>query len=396
MDFSIGKRRFTTDAARYEIGGDKVAYQNATGQERVQRPGPSTNTQQGHYIMNGSLIVIDGGNSLIKAKRGSDGREVVFAHALAQLTEADYQHVLKRTNGKAPEGYVRVNGKPYAYGPTAEHYTIIRRTRANKYTPDYYGVFVAICLARLFDKSSDVSLFGSHPPGDVDYRDNLMSAGWGNWHVEIDGTERAFKVDYANTFDEPAGGLFNVVLAADGRHYQHSEINNGRALVIDIGGRTTDWIAVNPGGAVDYSLHESTQLGLLDVMRDFEKSFRANNSELLRSQSDLPAERVRAAIRTGIYTAKGHEFPCENEVTEATSKFMNKFMDVYNGLAGGGADFDSIILSGGGPGTLYERLLPILDHAQVILADVRDQIHLATVRGGLKLWRLLEAEGLLD
>ena len=36
-------------------------------------------------------------------------------------------------------------------------------------------------------------------------------------------------------------------------------------------------------------------------------------------------------------------------------------------------------------------LLQILNHERVILADDLESIHLANVRGGLKLWRLYEA-----
>ena len=50
----------------------------------------------------------------------------------------------------------------------------------------------------------------------------------------------------------------NVILAENGQHYRRTDVNGGRSLVADIGGRTTDWLAVNPGGAVDYSLAEST------------------------------------------------------------------------------------------------------------------------------------------
>ena len=49
----------------------------------------------------------------------------------------------------------------------------------------------------------------------------------------------------------------NVLLTDDGQHYLHSDIHNGHALVIDIGGFTTDWIEVNPGGEVDYSIAKS-------------------------------------------------------------------------------------------------------------------------------------------
>ena len=57
--------------------------------------------------------------------------------------------------------------------------------------------------------------------------------------------------------------------------------------------------------------------------------------------------------------------------------------------------WDSIILTGGGSAMLYQRLLPILDHEHVLLADEVESIHLANVRGGLKLWRLYEALELL-
>ena len=86
------------------------------------------------------------------------------------------------------------------------------------------------------------------------HRHDLMESVVGNCHVEIRGKERHFRVSYANTFDEPVGGLMNVILTEDGQHYQYTHINSSRALVIDIGGLTTDWPAVNPGGEIDYSL----------------------------------------------------------------------------------------------------------------------------------------------
>ena len=64
-------------------------------------------------------------------------------------------------------------------------------------------------------------------------------------------------------------------------------------------------------------------------------------------------------------------------------------------MAGGALPWDTIILTGGGSAMLYDRLLPVLDHQHTLLADVVDSIHLANVRGGLKLWRLYEALELL-
>lgn len=133
----------------------------------------------------------------------------------------------------------------------------------------------------------------------------------GNWLVDVQGRKRHFRVTYANTFDEPVGGLMNVLLTEDGQHYQHTELNGGRSLVIDIGGFTTDYLAVNPGGEVDYSLARSVPIGIQTVLSDFEDSFRANNLEAVKDTPVLPPERVRRAIATGVYEGGGRRYPCE-------------------------------------------------------------------------------------
>jgi hypothetical protein len=213
----------------------------------------------------------------------------------------------------------------------------------------------------------------------------------GDWSVELDGHERQFKVTYANTFDEPVGGLMNVLLTEDGQHYQHTELNGGRSLVIDIGGFTTDWIAVNPGGEVDYGLARSVPVGIQNVVSDFEESFRANNLKAVKETPVLSPERVRRAIVTGVFDGAGRRYPCEKEVKEATNMLLNRIADTYQRIAGGAMSWDAIILTGGGSGLLHKRLLPILNHERVILADDLESIHLANVRGGMKLWRLYEA-----
>ena len=82
-------------------------------------------------------------------------------------------------------------------------------------------------------------------------------------------------------------------------------------------------------------------------------------------------------------------------MNEATSLFLNKFADTYQRIAGGALAWDTIILTGGGSALLQNKLLPILKHANVILADQLESLHLANVRGGLKLWRLYDSLKLL-
>jgi hypothetical protein len=341
-----------------------------------------------------SVMILDAGNSIIKAKiaRKEQG-EIVFPHAIRQLTETEYKNVMDR-QGKAGnnQDYLLINGKPYVVGESAErHGVTTQRSGAARYTRDYYGVLAAAALGRLYERGRDVMVFGSHAPGDMKFRQDLMKAVIGDWDVEIGKRTSHFKVTYVNTFDEPLGGLMNVILTEDGQHYQHTDLNGGRSLVIDIGGFTTDWLAVNPGGEVDYGLARSVPLGIQTVIADFEESFRAHNLEAVKDTPIMPPERLRRAISSGAYDGGGRKYAFENEVKEATSLLLNRLADTYQRLAGGALSWDSIILTGGGRALLYNRLLPILNHARVILADQIESLHLAKVRGGMKLWRLYEA-----
>lgn len=340
-----------------------------------------------------SVLVLDAGNSIIKAKIARrEGGEVAFPHAIRQLTESEYQKILTRANANGnTKDYLRVNGKPYVIGESAErHGMLVQRSGTARYTHDYYGVLAAAALMRLYGRGREVAVFGSHPPGDVKFRDDLMQAVIGDWQIETVQGDANFQVTYANTFDEPVGGLMNVLLTEDGRNYQHMQVGEGRALVIDIGGFTTDFLAVNPGGIVDYSLARSVPLGIQSVIADFEETFRANNLEAVKDTSVLPPGRVRRAIATGVFDGGGKQFDCADGVEEATSLFLNRFADSYQRLAGGALPWGTIILTGGGSALLYPRVRPILKHQNVILADNIESLHLANVRGGLKLWRLYE------
>jgi len=345
-----------------------------------------------------SVMVIDTGNSIIKAKIARrDRSEIVFPHAIRQLSESEYEKILSRVkfNGNTQD-YFRVNGKPYVVGESAEHHGIIaQRTGTARYTKDYCGVLAAISLSKLYGRGREVSVFASHPPGDVNYREDLMESIIGEWEIETGQASANFRVIYVNTFDEPVGGLMNVLLTEDGHHYQYPQIGDGRSLVIDVGGFTTDFLAVNQGGGVDYALARSVPLGIQTVISDFEENFRANNLEIVKDTPVLPPDRVRKAIATGVFEGGGRKHPCEQDVEEATSLFLNRFSDTYQRLAGGALSWDSIILTGGGSALLHHKLVPTLKHNNVILADIKESLHLANVRGGLKLWRLYEALKLL-
>ena len=180
-----------------------------------------------------SVMVLDSGNSIIKAKiaRRQQG-EVAFPHAMKQLTESEYEKITNRAGLQNHSvDYLRINGKPYVVGVSAErHGLITQRTGTARYTRDYYGVLAAAALGRLYDRSREISVYGSHPPGDVQFREDLMKSVVGDWVVEIKDKERHFRVSYANTFDEPVGGLMNVILADETESLHLANMRGGMKL----------------------------------------------------------------------------------------------------------------------------------------------------------------------
>jgi hypothetical protein len=95
-----------------------------------------------------------------------------------------------------PPENLRINGQPYAIGASAERHGVqVQWTGAACYTRDDYGIFAAAALARLYERSMEILVFGSYPPGDLKLRDDLMKAVIGDWHVEQGSHERHFKLE---------------------------------------------------------------------------------------------------------------------------------------------------------------------------------------------------------
>lgn len=102
-----------------------------------------------------SVLVLDAGNSVIKAKIARRERgEIAFPHALKPLTEADYKSILSRSGKQSTlQDYVRINGQPFVVGESAERHGVhSQRTGSSRYAKDYYGIFAAAVLGRFYEK----------------------------------------------------------------------------------------------------------------------------------------------------------------------------------------------------------------------------------------------------
>lgn len=338
-------------------------------------------------------VILDCGNAIIKVVNSST--EISFPHAIIEMSEQKWRAVTSRT-GEPHEDYIRVNGIPYVVGSRAERHGIPeRKTGASRYNELYYGVLMASALTRIYKKSMrDIFLFASHAPGDVDYRTDLMRAAVGKWEVESAGHYYTFEVFDTATFDEPLGGLMNVLLTKEGTAYKNADMNKGVTLVIDIGGYTTDGLVIDPGGEVDYSTAQSSRVGILDAIQQFKDDFKSNNRLLLKDMKKWREDSVRDAFRTGRINLGGlgiHD--CREEINQACLQIVNRIVDIYQGY-GGSTQYDYVVLTGGGSALLEVRLRAVLNHHAIYLSEDKPaDIHMANARGGMKFFRLHKSIG---
>lgn len=347
---------------------------------------------------NDHFVVFDGGRSLVKAKTYS--HEESYTHGLTEITEAEYRHARARDND---EWIMRVNGVPFAFGDSAvtRGYQA-RKTTAERYNDIYYGTLLAGTLYNLYDKPvKNIFLYASHPPNAIDHRQDIALAAKGRWEVEGNSGKRIYTVNEVRCFDEPIGGVMNLLLANDGKSYARSDVRSGSTLVIDIGGQTID-VAALDNGRVDYSAVNSADGGIIEVVQRFEKLLRAEYKNHFKSSNYIGRKELRKSLATGVFDAGMYGDIHVNELVKAATDDIivriNGLIDEYGSLV----KYNNVVLTGGGGGLLYQRICDYYDHANIIknlgrkyfhLASDLEDVHLANVRGGWKLLKMFQNAG---
>lgn len=354
-----------------------------------------------------TVVVADLGNSLLKVVHNDlepdNRREIVVPHALVPISDAEFERIKSNFGGTlyGEPSYFSFDGNSYVVGEYAEQYGAIDRRSSNfKYTRDYYGALFVAVMLRLFPEGNDnLRLFVCHPPSDSPYRDQQMAALKGKFQVQTSGQEVVeYRVRYVNTFAEPIGGYMNVMLDEYGRRQQDvngnrlAGINNGRVLIFDVGGKISSIVPAMPDGGVEYDRARSVDVGILDVLEQFEANLRLTYYEDFARTRTLPTDRLRRALREGVYMGGGKARPCKDEADKAMNILLNRLRSPYFEKAGGPTHYDHILITGGGGGAAANRMREeLLEHASVLLSERPDDMHMANVRGGAKLWLMLNS-----
>lgn len=340
-------------------------------------------------------LVLDFGNSWGKWFNPVTDQFGNFRHAIAELSEVDWRRYVGRV-GNSPEGYLRVNGIPYAVGDSARRHRITERPLgASRYVETYYGVGLCYALLKGISKSARITLYASHAPGDIDYTPDLKASARRTWNVEANGDLYTFVVRDVETFDEPLGGFNHFVLTKDGGVIKRNPIANETVLICDVGGHTVDVGAIDPGGVIDVASFTSTRTGVIKVIEDFTSELRGNHRLLFKDTKDVDPRRIDEAIRTGSFKGGNVKIDCSAEADAACYALVNDVCQIIN-AAGGVMNFDKILLTGGGSALIHQRLtesVPSIDF--IAVEQDRNLMQYANVFGGAKLFRMLKKMGVL-
>lgn len=337
-------------------------------------------------------FIFDFGNARGKYFRPKFNIYEDFRHSIAFLHDSEWRAVASR--GGIPKGIIKVNGTPVAIGDTARGYTIADRpTGAARYKKEYYGFGLAYALVEAFKKDvANITLIASHAPGDISYAEHLRQAALGIWEVESYHGHFTFKVSDVMTFDEPIGGYSHYTLTEQGGERKRNPLKDQTVLVVDVGGWTVDIAAIDDGDINPLSLR-STRAGIIRLTNDFESYLRANNRAMFQETGDLDIKRVERALLSGVYNFGNRKIDCTSEAYSVINALVNDIIAVINS-AGGAANYDNILLTGGGAVIIHDALVQAYPRIDFLYAEENtDLMKYANVFGGAKIMALMRAIG---
>jgi len=351
-------------------------------------------------------ISYDGGNWGLKCVLGPGqiglhgaGRALV-RHAFAPLTETDWHRAVDAgRRGQFTRQIVRVNGLPYAFGDAALRHSYTIKQGAARYHKGYADILLCGTLFALLHGRSgrmSVNLIASHSPRDVQYASNLEAALQGEYQLEgVDGCRMELSVDVVMTIDEGLGALFNHLLLPNLAERRHTPVKAGSSVVIDAGGFTTDFAAIDVEAGrpvIDTSALSSVTVGTWSLYDRLEDHLRVTYADLLQQQpQSLSFRLLDEALRTGYYRAGRHLLDVENWVKQEMTALVNIVRDAAYRHMGGLLNYQTILLAGGGAALLYPYLQAAFasTHELVLAEDDRDALLYANAQGALKLYQRL-------
>jgi hypothetical protein len=257
-----------------------------------------------------------------------------------------------------------------------------RTTYARYGTEEWYALIAAV-LSRLFKKSGTVNLSFSLPVSQFRAGKHHEIKEWlaGEWQIYDYQQDRelTFNIDPAqiDMVIEGFGTLAYVCLSETGKTFANRDVAAGRTAVFDFGGFTLDILTFNSLSIGPFN--ESITTGLINVRNAVNKGLKTRYS-----RGDVPGGILDEVIRTGKYRHAGGKLESVQDLVDgALVGLMKDALRAWNEELSGGADFDTVIISGGGGPVIGPLLQPQLNHNNVHILPT-GEAHLANAIGALR------------
>lgn len=286
-----------------------------------------------------------------------------------------------------------------------------------KYTLGYMDAYITAVLAEAFPKRKypkghdNIFLAIGFPSSDWQMVDDTLMPLIKKNHrvIDADGEKRAFMPRHVMAVDENGGGMMNTLLrmrtetVREAQSGQFTALKEGESiLMFDAGGwlGSMAWGEVSDNGfpQIDYTVGRVFPIdgGIVTVRSALKEVLKGRYSKQTQGLTDAlmnDAWMDKIMLEKGFILSgkKDTWFDATDAITEASGVYLNNVKSIYQRM-GNGMQAAHIIVTGGTVNPLYDQIMKLLNHGSVVLAENRNEIYKANVRGIMQILidRLLE------
>lgn len=315
----------------------------------------------GNYFIAG----IDDGNAYTKIALSDGRRAVVPSHGVygpvkrTQIGFSEADHPIQAFNTEDQDDVVSVGGVPY---PSKTNYNDYQLSALNRVITHYALRQMGVGQTPGEEDQVEatfglpVSLFyGADGTRRTDVIDQKR-ASYGKRVTPVDEGGGDLRIAKPRVVPEGLAGYFWYVIepTADGKS---AVTNRERAeqdlVIIDIGGRTTDFVVVEDGG-VDHAKSGSVEIGG-HILRD-EMHARLAEQFNLDPMRSIKESRIREAIESGFFRTGGERHPVHQILAEERNHLASRIHEATQTRIGKALEYDSILVIGGGVNELRSSI----------------------------------------
>jgi len=244
---------------------------------------------------------------------------------------------------------------------------------------EWYALFTA-ALSELTPGSVDCQIVSGLPLSFYSDKDILRDRLLGEHHIQRAGRRaQTFHVSEARIIPEPFGTVLDAALDQRGR-VANPDLATGTVGVIDIGGKTTNLLAVTRLAEVRYE-SASINVGGWDVVRRVRTWLTETCPNL-----DPRDHQIQTAVIQHHIRYYGERVDLTPVIEDILPPLADQIIATASQLWNGGAHLDTIVVTGGGALLLGDHILPAFPHARVVADPI-----FANVNGFWKFARYLWA-----